>query len=328
MRARRPPAGIGLDAYGCPMTEVPARRSIADVGESLPGTGTACSVLWDASDAPAWGTATRADLIVALEQPGPWGRSAAIQSHLDPGLGAHLDAHTKELGGRFQLIRTPGRHADSPDAVASAGPRCLIARTGPAGWLVTARLYEASQLFGLTATVLEDPADTATALGGVLDPTPLLLVCTNGRRDRCCATRARPIVAALAAAWPGQVWETSHTGGHRFAPTALLLPWGRMLARLDTSLGGAILAAAAEGALPPAALGPRHDRGAMHLPAPEQAAESWLRWQAGRCDLTDPVAEAGEKVAVTVETGPEQPESCGSDPVPNVILRPHWRPGT
>jgi hypothetical protein len=45
----------------------------------------------------------------------------------------------------------------------------------------------------------------------------------------------------LAVALPGlgagvQVWRTSHTGGHRFAPTALLLPEGTLWAYLDLDL--------------------------------------------------------------------------------------------
>lgn len=72
----------------------------------------ACSRVWDTGALPAWGTAARADFVVALEQNGPWGRVAATQSHLDPALGAALDAHVSGLGGRLLLIRRPGRHAE------------------------------------------------------------------------------------------------------------------------------------------------------------------------------------------------------------------------
>ena len=41
----------------------------------------------------------------------------------------------------------------------------------------------------------------------------MVLVCTHGTRDACCAVRGRPIVAALARALPEQVWECTHLGG-------------------------------------------------------------------------------------------------------------------
>ncbi|MEO5665398.1 MAG: sucrase ferredoxin, partial [Nocardioides sp.] len=60
----------------------------------------------------------------------------------------------------------------------------------------------------------------------------LWLVCTNGRRDRCCAEIGRPVAAALAARWPEETWETTHLGGHRFSGTLLALPSGHTLGRL------------------------------------------------------------------------------------------------
>jgi hypothetical protein len=74
---------------------------------------------------------------------------------------------------------------------------------------------------------------------------PAVLVCTNGARYACCAREGRP-AAALVAARLGSpaarlvgrsrsrahVWESSHLGGHRFAPTAAVLPHGVLLGGL------------------------------------------------------------------------------------------------
>ena len=81
----------------------------------------------------------------------------------------------------------------------------------------------------------------------VPSPEPALLVCTNARRDVCCAVRGRPVALQAAAERPGQVWECSHTGGHRFAPTAVLLPHGQTWARLSTAQAVSALDAAARG---------------------------------------------------------------------------------
>jgi hypothetical protein len=68
-----------------------------------------------------------------------------------------------------------------------------------------------------------------------------LLVCTHGRRDACCGSLgtslhmellADPVVAGAGY----RVGRTSHTGGHRFAPTALVLPEATMWAFLDADL--------------------------------------------------------------------------------------------
>ena len=109
------------------------------------------------------------------------------------------------------------------------------------------------------------------------DAPPHLLICTNGRRDVCCAVRGRPLAAHAARLGPGRVWEVSHTGGHRFAPTAVLLPWGQTFARLDERTAGWVLEASDTGHVPRELLGAIHDRGRSPLPAPAQCAESHVR---------------------------------------------------
>jgi hypothetical protein len=61
-------------------------------------------------------------------------------------------------------------------------------------------------------------------------------VCTHGKRDVCCATSGRGYALARQAAAPdAHVRECSHLGGHRFAPTCLFLPSGRLYGRLDAA---------------------------------------------------------------------------------------------
>lgn len=95
---------------------------------------------------------------------------------------------------------------------------------------------------------------------------PLYLVCTHGRHDRCCATRGRPVAAALTAAYGDAVWECSHLGGDRFAANVLVLPEGHYLGRVEPGT-----AAAAVATLPA-----EHYRGRASLPSPVQAAQAYL----------------------------------------------------
>jgi len=64
-----------------------------------------------------------------------------------------------------------------------------------------------------------------------------LLVCTHGGRDVCCGKFGYPIYDLLRRrhASPGKVrvWRTSHIGGHRFAPTMIDYPEGRLWGHLE-----------------------------------------------------------------------------------------------
>lgn len=311
----------------------------------------ACSIVFDNERISAYGTAARADFLVALEQPGPWGRAAAVESHLDPTLGAALDAAIAARAGRLLLVRTPGAHADPASAAihhtGGAAPvavrRVRVARTGPTAWMVTATISDPSVLLTMPDPRIADASSVADHLGGTISIDPELLVCTNGRRDVCCAVRGRPVALAAAERRPGQVWEVTHTGGHRYAPTGILLPWGRVLARLDADLVVDTLAAAATGQLPAVLLGPTHDRGGMHLSPPAQAAESAARHRHGWIGLDDvTVTEsaqsadgdqparwtvvhrngARQEAIVTITDGPHLAESCGKTPVATRAVTP------
>jgi hypothetical protein len=68
-----------------------------------------------------------------------------------------------------------------------------------------------------------------------------LLLCTHGTRDVCCGGSGAAVHAEVEALLAGdagrggrvRLWRTSHTGGHRFAPTALSMPDGHAWAHLS-----------------------------------------------------------------------------------------------
>jgi len=276
-----------------------------------------CSTICRELREPLTGTAVMASGWLLVEQPGPWGGKAPTQSHLDPDFGAKIDAACKKADLRFGLIRSPGRHPDSPDS-----HRVFVASTMPGRtWLLSGTVADPLMLDAVVKSLPE--------LAPVTEP--VLLVCTNGKRDECCALLGRPIAAALAAAAPGRVWEANHLGGHRFAPTAALLPAGTMHGHLDLETATAILAAADRGETVLDKL-----RGRSTWTKRGQVAEIAIRNLIGEVglDSLSVIAEDLETVTVrhvddrvwtvpvTTETAkPRRPESCGKEPYDMSILR-------
>lgn len=288
------------------------------------------------------GSAPLARAWVALEQDGPWGARAFTSSHLDPGLGRDLEAAAAAVDVRPSLIRRPGRHPDPP--AHPGGPRhVLVAHTDPADtWLLEGAVERPEQLRDLDWTALGagDREGVRRSLPS-LAPSERhhLLVCTNGRRDVCCAVQGRPVALALAGRRPDVVWEVTHTSGHRFAPTAVLLPAGTLHGWLDVDAADRLLDAAARGETVL-----EGSRGRSTWSSPGQVAEL-----AVRAAVAEPALDALRVASVTatgehawtvrvqhrdghgwdVEVGSTadgttRSESCGKDAVP--LRRWTWTP--
>jgi hypothetical protein len=94
----------------------------------------------------------------------------------------------------------------------------------------------------------------------------VVIVCCHGARDVCCGSRGTRLVAALEKEPPrsARVLRTSHLGGHRFAPTALVLPEGTMWAFADAELIRGVVDRTL-----PVARAISHYRGCVGLDTPE-----------------------------------------------------------
>lgn len=272
------------------------------------------------------GSAPTATAWLALEQDGPWGAKAFTASHLDPEVGRSLETAAVASGVRPVLVRRPGRHAD---ASAERARRVLVAHTTPgATWLLDGTVDDPAVLLDLdlVAAAAGDLEAVRRSVPG-LSPSGRthLLVCTNGRRDVCCAVLGRPVVTATAAARPDLVWEVTHTSGHRFAPTAVLLPPGTLHGRLDGASALRLLASAEEGLLDLEGY-----RGRSTWTAPGQVAELAVRELTGELGLDALTVRAGRDDSWVVrhidgrgwrvrvgseETGQARAESCGKAPL-------------
>lgn len=297
-----------------------------------------CSVQWADPEVAVWGTAPVAAFWVALEQNGPWGSRAWTQSGLPPELGAAIEQACLDHGGRGLLIRNPAAHPRG------AGLRraYVAGALGSRPWLLTGHLDDPTRLLDLPFGSLSTgpaAAVSATVPWLVEQPDGLLLVCANGRRDPCCARSGGPLGRQLLTSHPNQVWESSHLGGHRFAPTALVLPTGQVLGRLTRQLAEAALAAASRREL----VGPGglHDRGRSHLAPELQVADAFVRAAVQATDPARLLLEAatvgsgvtvrdtcnGQVKAVVLERRAlsARPESCGAQAIPATAWEARWR---
>jgi len=96
-------------------------------------------------------------------------------------------------------------------------------------------------------------------------------VCTNGQRDVCCARFGLPTYAALRERVGSRVWQTTHVGGHRFAPNVLALPQAALYGRVQVNDVDAFVDAVEAGRLAPQWL-----RGRTRYAPEIQAAEAAL----------------------------------------------------
>lgn len=253
---------------------------------------------------PLAGTAPLARWWWLIEVPGPWGRKALEDCRV-PSVRTLPSSDER----RVLLVRRRGRH---PAADPGAALRVWFAGALPGDPPPRVAVVQDHDEL-LTWGPSGPPAGRAEP-----DPrAPGLVVCANSARDLCCGLDGRALVQALD---DDRAWECSHLGGHRFAPTALLVGTGLVYGRLDADAARSLMDAG-----PTAASAP-YLRGRSALPPPAQAAEAYLLAAGVNVDpATAAVEEAGDGIAqvrfagvspVDVELtagGSQRPASCGGE---------------
>ena len=210
-------AASGLDPFD------PRRRSSG--GQSL-----RCSDYARATSLSPIATSGSYDGYLLVEIPLPWPRDVG-----DTAEGAALGPLIGPLRYRMQAVaaaepkadpreRRVILHARPPGEAGFGGYRRFESRVGDSLTGTVAALITAAA--GRSASEFDSPA---------VD----VLVCTHGTRDSCCGRRGASLAADLAAAGfrAGEnLWRTSHMGGHRFAPTFMVLPQGTVWGFADVGL--------------------------------------------------------------------------------------------
>lgn len=254
------------------MSEEPCAAVSATCGESCLGT---------ASAATAW---------LLLEHPGPWPRNPFAATGPLGEAGPRLVEQTRAWGVQPVLIRRHGRQRRPH------GHWCVLVRSGARPpWGEQRRLASPEEVLHADLAALAD--GRSPRFGDPLTG-PLLLVCTHGKRDACCARYGRPAAAALALSHPDATWECTHVGGDRFAANLVCLPHGLYFGRVGENDVSAVAASYAAGHVDLDCY-----RGRAGQPAATQAAEWYARRYEGLTGVDDllPVGETtldGATVAV------------------------------
>ena len=239
-----------------------------------------CAVAARERDEALFATASPVRRWLLVEVRGPWGRDCVT----DTDLGAHVSTQWRRRLERAGVRIVAVRRSASRDAEQSCA--LVYACSGHAD-------DPRSRAFGRP---IDSLADTESATSDVpidLDAAapdgweeiahPIVLVCTNGKHDSCCATFGRPVIRAMRdSPWRDHVWESSHVGGDRFAANVVVLPEGLYYGRVEPEQSVELLEGHAAG---------RIDldqyRGRSTFGFGEQAAEYFVRRDLGLDGIDD-----------------------------------------
>jgi hypothetical protein len=187
------------------------------------------------------GTAQPLAGLVLVERPLPWPPDVSE----DPVLAPAVEAGIHNENGPVRPFAVVPAEADSGLPRAQHGKVTVTSYRNPepAPAPFEKRTYRvAANWAGELARILaagEEPDEPVLEDGSDRDE---LLICTHGARDRCCGSLGTTLYRSVSARWSHlDVHRISHTGGHRFAPTAILLPSGTVWGHLDDEVLDAIV---------------------------------------------------------------------------------------
>lgn len=263
-----------------------------------------CSAASLAAEEPLPGTATQGVSWLLVEVRGSWGRDAVLDTTMPAAVRATLEA----FSGKVVLVRRPGRRHRTT--------------------LIRATVDEEGGTLSQQELDALDRLPDADLEAGEPAEGPIFLVCTHGRRDACCARLGVPVYDALAQhVGSERLWQSSHLGGHRFAPNLLVLPHGIQLGRIPRERAAGVVDLLARGRIPLDLY-----RGRTLYAPPVQAAEIVIRDSTGCDGVADLRLVAHDEDSVTFSTpigsrvarveerpGPVGPVSCGAEPEPTSV---------
>jgi hypothetical protein len=236
-------------------------------GDTQPTT---CSMLSRQVQEQIFGTATRSNVWLLLEYPHPMGAKAFEESNIPEPTKQYLNSIKNSIPGtRIQLIKRPSTHSRDITFFLA-----LTRESLPLLFEFHLDNYEDLPDLNLAAAFSED------GLKEHIRNRPLFLICTNGKRDPCCAQWGLPLYKGLSKINPDSIWQTSHVGGHRFAPNMVCFPHGICYGRADHQRAQILIDAYQQQQILL-----ENFRGRSTYPPEVQAAEYYMRKKTGNLSI-------------------------------------------
>lgn len=228
------------------------------------------------------GTGLFLDRVILVTVPLPWPKPALDHPML---MGANALVNEATAPSRL-FAAEPIDNATRVEVYERAGAGTVLH-----GWVLDAEMTIDPLVGAIVDAPVGELAGVAVAGAsdvGSVDPEPTFLVCTQGSHDICCGVDGVELADEIEAKRDYVVRRVSHTGGHRFAPTFLSFPEGRMWAFADLALVDRIAAGTAT-----ADDHRTKARGWWGAPVgPAQAAECAVRAELADDPFREPVIDA------------------------------------
>jgi hypothetical protein len=245
-----------------------------------------CSDLAWEYGVPLVGSATRGDVWFLVEYRGSWGAKAFEESTIPEEVKTYLSSFTNaENQVRILLIRQGSKKpVTSQDDLSFFVGRTSAHQPRLHEYHLDA--YEDILNIDLAEILSKESDDLAS-----LRREPLYLVCTNGRRDKCCAVYGPDVFQAMSAEAGEAVWQSSHIAGHNQAPIMLFFPHGVNYGHATPSEARRLVKAYQQDQVVL-----HHYRGRVCYENHQQAAEHFWREQSGVLELPGMSIDAEEQI--------------------------------
>lgn len=165
-----------------------------------------------------FGTASMGDAWLLLEYARPWSARAFRDSTLPKALKVHLAGVLKSVPRSRVLLIKQSRIVTGPLTL------FVVRSRESSSSILKYEFFDYEQLldFDLVSALTGGSPSGATPWEG-----PLFLVCTHGKRDKCCAKFGIPIYKTIRTmVGESSAWQCSHVGGDRFAANVVCFPDG------------------------------------------------------------------------------------------------------
>lgn len=238
-----------------------------------------CSDLAWELGVPLVGTGTRGDTWFLVEYRGSWGAKAFDESTIPEEVKEFLQSFNI-ADNRVRILLIRQNESRTKEALSF-----FVGRTSA----LNPKLHR-FEIENYADILKLDLESTLSSKNGNYSG-KLYLVCTNGRRDKCCAVYGPEVYQAMTAEAGNAVWQSSHIAGHNQAPVMLFFPHGVNYAHATPSEARRLIRSYQKEQVIL-----HHYRGRVCYENHLQAAEHFWREQTGVIDLPGLVIESDKQI--------------------------------